>query len=396
MRPTGFKARAGTLERGMIMPSVYVQNQKIKDVVGRADYISNPARQEDIVLHKSEMTFEWSYYRDYERQNQKSNRANNEAREMIIALPNALDEDHPKLEKMCDELVQELIGRQHDFEYAVHWNHDRTNLHVHILFSEREVTSGELIPKKYKRDIWMNKDTHALAKAHSENAELVHKKGELMLDDSGKPKYETEPLTAKDKKFIPRGWLKEAHRITQKVFLNNGFEIDVREFSDPYLSQKKIYKNAREDYRTLAKKWNVEVKTYNKELKEYLDDKPKMKPTYIKIKKDILENVRDANLSSKSITYRAIELVQELIVSLKNVKTKFQVSAASIQKSWIETKKQFDDLFKMDQELEDEIKGLDGSIRERQNLNILYRESVDRKARLIQEMEEVNEQTIDR
>lgn len=378
------------------MPSVYVQNQKIKDVVGRSDYISNHDRQEDIVLHKSEMTFEWSYYRDYERQNQKSNRANNEAREMIIALPNELDDDHPKLEKMCDELVQDLIGGQHDYEYAVHWNHTKTNLHVHILYSEREVTTGELISKKYKRDIWMNKDTHVLAKADSENAELIHKKGEVMLDDLGNPKYETDPLTTKDKKFIPKGWLKEAHRITQKVFLNNGFDISVREFDDPYLSQKKIYKNANEDYKIKAEKWNDEVREYNRELENHLTDSPKLKPTFVKIKKDLLENVRDANRESKSITGRAIELVQDLIIRLKETKAKFQFSAASIQNSWTQTKKRFDDLFVVDQELENEVREINRNTRLREKADEKFAENIERKLDLIREMEAVNDQTIDR
>lgn len=49
-----------------------------------------------------------------------------------------------------------------------------------FFFSERETKCLE--PKVYKKDIWHDKDTHKLAKANSENAVLVHKKGEVQRD----------------------------------------------------------------------------------------------------------------------------------------------------------------------------------------------------------------------
>lgn len=80
---------------------------------------------------------------------------------------------------MCQDLAAKTIGKNHDYEYAVHWNEAGTNLHLHILFSEREVGTGEMVAQKYKRDIWMDRDTHVLAKAKAPNAELVHRKGKL-------------------------------------------------------------------------------------------------------------------------------------------------------------------------------------------------------------------------
>lgn len=378
------------------MPNVYVQCGKINDVGGRSDYISNAERQEEIVLHRQAMKFDWAFYSAYEKSNKKSKKANNEARELIIALPNELEYDLQKLEKMCDELTSELVGKEHDYEYAVHWNHTRTNLHVHILFSEREVKSGEVEPKKYSRDIWMNKDTHVLAKPNSENAELVHRKGDVMLDKEGKPKYDLDVLSVKDKKFIPRGWIQEAHKTTQKVFLNNGFEIDVRDFDDPYLSQKKIYKNAREDYKNRALEWNEKVKEYNSELKEYLELSPAQESTFVKIKKEILENVRDVNRSSRSITQRAIDLVQEMVSKLIPIKAKVQISTHAIMSSWTKTKKQFDDLFSQNKELENEVRDLNLKTKTREEVGRQLEERIERKLELIREMEELDEQAIDR
>ena len=127
---------------------------------------------------------------------QKSNVANNEALEVHIALPNELAEDKRRLEQVCDDLAHEIVGENKDYEYAVHWNHNRTNLHVHILFSERE-NQIDLEPKVYKKDIWHDKDTHKLAKANSENAVLVHKKGEVQRDKEGNIKYQTDIFKVK-------------------------------------------------------------------------------------------------------------------------------------------------------------------------------------------------------
>ena len=250
--------------------------------------------------------------------------------------------------------------------------------------------------KKYRWDIGTKKDTHVLAKPNSENAELVHRKGDVMLDKEGKPKYDLDVLSVKDKKFIPRGWIQEAHKTTQKVFLNNGFEIGVRDFDDPYLSQKKIYQNAREDYKNRALQWNEKVKEYNSELKEYLELSPAQESTFVKIKKEILENVRDVNRSSRSITQRAIDLVQEMVSKLIPIKAKVQISTNAIMVSWTKTKKQFDDLFSQNQELENEVRDLDQKTKTREEVGRQLEERIERKLELIREMEELDEQAIDR
>lgn len=59
---------------------------KLSSVGGRADYISNPDRQESIVAASAPV--DWKPYHDYEMANQKTDRRNNEGREVVIALPN--------------------------------------------------------------------------------------------------------------------------------------------------------------------------------------------------------------------------------------------------------------------------------------------------------------------
>ncbi|MDE5834593.1 MAG: MobA/MobL family protein, partial [Ruminococcus sp.] len=63
----------------------FVRMSKLTDIVGRADYISNEKRQEHIIVERSYA--DWKPYQEYERSHQKTNKANNEGRELIIALP---------------------------------------------------------------------------------------------------------------------------------------------------------------------------------------------------------------------------------------------------------------------------------------------------------------------
>ena len=134
------------------MASIYGRVAKISNALDRSDYITDEKRQEEIVLHKESMQYTWKEHSAFEKAHQKTNVANNEALEVHVALPNSLANDKKKLEQVCDDLVKDIVGENKDCEYAVHWNHNRTNLHVHILFSERE-NQIDLEPKVYKKDI---------------------------------------------------------------------------------------------------------------------------------------------------------------------------------------------------------------------------------------------------
>ena len=64
----------------------FARMTKLSNVGGRADYITNERKQEAI-LAKSEPV-DWKPYQDFERANQRTHTANNEGRELVIALPN--------------------------------------------------------------------------------------------------------------------------------------------------------------------------------------------------------------------------------------------------------------------------------------------------------------------
>lgn len=303
------------------MPNVFARTTKINNAVGRSAYISDQThKQEEVVLHKAAMVYDWKFYHEYELTHQKNaGQTQNEAREVLLPLPNELAsqykgkttaEQKEKIEKICDDLAKEIVGENHDYEFAVHWNKARTNLHCHLMFSERKVVAlSSLEQKTYAKDIWQDPVTHKLTK--NGVGVLVHRKGELMYKD-GQPVYKTEPLSAKDTRYKEKSFMVQRDLAYQKIMSDYGYDFDVNDNQTPYLAQKKLYKGASDDYITAAKEWNAEVKRYNEIVKEYIRESPEAEEEYISIKRDVLDNVREANQSEKRITREAVKLVKNM------------------------------------------------------------------------------------
>lgn len=303
------------------MPNVFARTTKINNAVGRSAYISDQThKQEEVVLHKAAMVYDWKFYHEYELTHQKNaGQTQNEAREVLLPLPNELAsqykgkttaEQKEKIEKICDDLAKEIVGENHDYEFAVHWNKARTNLHCHLMFSEREVVAlSSLEQKTYAKDIWQDPVTHKLTK--NGVGVLVHRKGELMYKD-GQPVYKTEPLSAKDTRYKEKSFMVQRDLAYQKIMSDYGYDFDVNDNQTPYLAQKKLYKGASDGYITAAKEWNAEVKRYNEIVKEYIRESPEAEEEYISIKRDVLDNVREANQSEKRITREAVKLVKNM------------------------------------------------------------------------------------
>lgn len=293
------------------MANIYSRLTKINNANGRSQYISDPKRQEKILLHKSDLQYGWSVIEDFEKQKSNADKENWQARELVVALPNELSNDNIKLEKVCDELTKNLIGNNREHEYAVHWNKGRTNLHMHILFSERERVQ-ELKPKIYKRDMWYDKDTNKMAKANTEDSELRFKKGDIMKDKVGNIRYDSEPFTIKDIKFKSRAFLLEKQYSIQEVLKQNGYEFDVQNNSTPYLSQKKLFKGSSPEYLDIAKQYNDEVKQYNQAVKEHLVIEPEQKEIYQEMRSVLEEDIKKENRKSQSFSIKAIEVVRDI------------------------------------------------------------------------------------
>lgn len=179
----------------------FARMTKLSNIGGRADYISNPKRQEEI-LAKSE-SVDWKPYQEYEQSHQMSARRNNEGRELIIALPNEWAKIPPEqLQAKAQKLAETAIGKSTDMQWAVHWNKAHTNLHLHVIFSERQ---KEKEPKRWDRDVYLT-DDGKVARKKAERAKNpdgsikppVHKKGELK-----------DGFTAKNPDYNKKSWLYE-------------------------------------------------------------------------------------------------------------------------------------------------------------------------------------------
>lgn len=178
----------------------FARATKLPNISGRSDYIANPERQECIVAASAKV--DWSEYAEYERYNQKTKQRNNEGRELVIQLPNEWSElPQDELHRRGDMLAQTVAGKGREVQWAMHWNKDHTNFHIHVIFSERQ---RENRPGVWDRDVYLSK-TNQVARRKADrmvdadgNYILIHRKGEAK-----------EPFTAKDPKFATQKWLNE-------------------------------------------------------------------------------------------------------------------------------------------------------------------------------------------
>ena len=172
---------------------------KLSNIGGRADYISNPERQENIVALSPAV--DWKPYHDYERTHQRTDTANNEGREVVVSLPNEWERlTHGELETRAQALAVTAAGKATDMQWAVHWNKAHTNLHLHVIFSERQ---REKNVGKYDRDIYLTNE-----------GKVARRKADRATDASGKVKppvhrkgEEQGDFTAKDTRYKSRAWV---------------------------------------------------------------------------------------------------------------------------------------------------------------------------------------------
>ena len=257
------------------MANIYARETALKNVVGRSDYISNSSRQEEIVFHKKNMVNSWQDYSDFEKQNKKSVNENIEARETVVALPNDLYQDKQLLQKFCDRLAEKMYGNNRDYEYAVHWNSSRTNLHAHFIYSERE-RNLERKPKIYKRDIWADSKTGRTCKKDSPNAVLRCKKGDIQRDKDGNIKYEDSLFTPKDTKYKNKNWLQERNKLIQGVFRE--FKHDINIFDrNTQIAQKKLTKGSSREFKDYASEYNRKAREANQLLEKISQAEPILK-----------------------------------------------------------------------------------------------------------------------
>lgn len=180
-----------------------VRTQKITNGRGSIKYITKTSDGEILASYSTQSMQEWEILFDFnqqrfEEEKQKGNwmmdqRSSDgkeakavEAKMFVVAVPNEKAKQNP--EELVKELADDWVStNQTDCYIALHWNKTHTNLHAHILASERKKKESSEI-KRAKRNRYYNADGKECKKADA--VRIVHKGdiigGQNELFESGK------------------------------------------------------------------------------------------------------------------------------------------------------------------------------------------------------------------
>ena len=243
---------------------------KLPDVRGRITYISSHAKQEN--LYAVYETTDRRYWTELAKCNQQEFEKSGtegkciEAREFIIALPESFPNlyEPDKLLQLFTDRFKEKYGVE--CVSALHHNKRKTNYHIHLIFSERELLP-EPIEKTSTRNMFYNEQgKHVRTKKEilDENGNVrkgckIVKKGEV---------YERNLFTAKNKLFKQENFVDEVkHFYTDLINLlvkDDKEKLHVFDSSGLYLATKKIGKNNPkaeqiQNDNEMRMRWNYEV-----------------------------------------------------------------------------------------------------------------------------------------
>ncbi len=243
---------------------------KLPDVRGRITYISSHAKQENLyAVYETTDRHYWTELAKCSQQEfQKSGTEGKciEAREFIIALPESFPNlyEPDKLLQLFTDRFKEKYGVE--CVSALHHNKRKTNYHIHLIFSERELLP-EPIEKTASRNMF-----------YDEQGKHVRTKKEI-LDGNGNVRkgckivkkgeiYERNLFTAKNRLFKQDNFVDEVkHFYTDLINLlvkDEKEKLHVFDSNGLYLATKKIGKNNPkvEQIQTdneMRMRWNREV-----------------------------------------------------------------------------------------------------------------------------------------
>ena len=225
----------------------FIQISKLTNLKGRIDYITNPKRQENLyaIYDTADDTFWQELGKCNRLEFKKSGSAGSciESRELIIALPEQFCymnkqkvlEDFTKLFK--DNYGVNCIA-------ALHHNKTKTNLHIHLIFAEREELKDGVEKIATRNMFYDENDRHVRTKKEILDSDgnirkgcSIIKKGEI---------YEYNRFSKKKAVFKARSFLKGVKELYTEhinLFLEDKDKLQVFSDKDIYLPTKKVGKN---------------------------------------------------------------------------------------------------------------------------------------------------------
>ena len=228
----------------------FIRQNKLSDVAGRIDYISNPKRQEHLYATYQTEGATPEFWKNLARENQldfkTSGTAGNciEGREFIIALPESF------VEYKADDVVRLFTDSFHkrygvECSAALHHNKRMTNYHIHLVFSERKMLEHPEVKIATRNMFYDEKGKHRRTKKEIlDEAGNIRKRCKVIRKGEV---YEQNLFTKKNELFKADGFLDEVKRIFTELInvcaIKEEDKLQVFDRNGMYLATKKIGKN---------------------------------------------------------------------------------------------------------------------------------------------------------
>lgn len=322
----------------------FAKMQKINTASDRCDYLFRRGRwvekKEEFIMGDDSFNG-WAKLDAFE---SVQKRKTTHARELIISLPNEVAlASETEQKAFCSELSNVLVGGQ-PYAWVLHQNESRTNLHMHLIFSERKEIK-ERLPQIYKRDVWLKEDG-ALAKSKAERHTLAHKKGDVKRDDEGNVLYtEVDDITftKKDPRFFSRSFVIEINNhirdFLKQSDLVKQFVVGIEDRKPYEVRQTHIGKvqyaneelaNTVQQKNELIKEWNA----VNKEIEDKGGDVA-TKEDVASFKAALYASVATATQYLKDIISRRLEPLKDTLRAVyerfKHLEPKEQINVEAIR-----------------------------------------------------------------
>ena len=228
----------------------FIRQNKLSDVTGRIDYISNPKRQEHLYATYQTEGATPEFWKNLARENQLDFKASGtsgkciEGREFIIALPESF------IEYKADDVIRlftDSFHKRYDVECsaALHHNKKMTNYHIHLVFSERKMLEHPEVKIAIRNMFYDEQGKHRRTKK-----EILDEQGNLRAGCSIIPKgevYESHIFTKKDEWFKSNAFTREVKEMFTEIINSHVKEesekLSLFQQGGVYLATKKIGKN---------------------------------------------------------------------------------------------------------------------------------------------------------
>lgn len=246
-----------------------VRTQKITNGRGSIKYITQDSKGEILASYSTQSMQEWEILFDFNQQkfeeekskgnwvmNQKLSDGKEakavEAKMFVVALPNEKAKQNP--EELVKDLADDWVSEyQTDCYIALHWNKTHTNLHAHILASERKKKESKEV-RRAKRNRYYNVDGKECKKADA--VRIVHK-GDII---SGQNElYESGKIDLKSKAALDKIKEHYSKMLGTEMFKDDGLHIPQQHL--PRINERSS-EEVLEEYER-KREYNAAVKEFN-------------------------------------------------------------------------------------------------------------------------------------